>query len=42
VTLAYDAGAGVTRLLADLNGDRAAEMEIDIAGDHHDFTGLML
>lgn len=40
--LVYHAGADMTLLDADTNGDGIADLEIRIAGDHADFAGLLL
>jgi len=42
VALVYDAGKDVTHVEMDLDGDGKADSTIDISGDHHDFTGLVL
>ena len=41
VTLTWDAGAGLTRLNADTNGDGVSDMLVLIDGDHEDFTNFI-
>lgn len=42
MTLSWDAGAHLTRLQFDVDGDKVADGEIDIAGKHTDFTHFVL
>jgi hypothetical protein len=40
--LSYDAGNNVTWVLGDVDGDGRAELRIEIAGDHTDFSHFAL
>lgn len=42
LSLTFSAKTNVTKLSADVNGDGKADLLILLAGDHHDFTGLVL
>jgi Ca2+-binding RTX toxin-like protein len=42
LVLSFDAGAVITTLEGDVDGDGHADLVIRIAGDHHDFTGFVL
>jgi Ca2+-binding RTX toxin-like protein len=41
VTVSYDAKTDLTHVLLDRNGDGRAEMDIQITGDHSDFTNFV-
>jgi Ca2+-binding RTX toxin-like protein len=41
LTLRYDAGRNVTRIMGDVNGDGHADLVINVVGDHTDFTGFI-
>ena len=42
LTLHYDAGTKLTAVSADVDGDGAADMVIELKGDHSGFTGFAL
>lgn len=42
LALSYDAEAGLTTLIGDVDGDGAADFRIDIRKDHADFTNFVL
>ncbi|MGZ8363376.1 MAG: calcium-binding protein [Caulobacteraceae bacterium] len=42
LVLKYDSGMGVTHLTVDVDGDKLADMMIDITGKHAAFTGFVL
>jgi Ca2+-binding RTX toxin-like protein len=42
MTMTWDVGEQLTRLQFDVNGDKVADGEIDIAGKHTDFTHFVL
>lgn len=42
LTLVYDAGSDRTNLSGDVDGDGQADLQIQISGDHHDFSRLAL
>jgi hypothetical protein len=42
LALTYDAGANVTLLQGDVDGDGAADLVVRLHGDHTDFTNFVL
>jgi Ca2+-binding RTX toxin-like protein len=42
LVLTYNADSDLTTLAVDVNGDSKADMAVQIAGDHHDFTHFVL